>query len=142
MSAHTSDPIYDMFVQYKTIAVVGLSAKLDRPSYRVAKFLKEHGYRIIPVTPTYDEVLGEKAYPSLLDVPKNQPIEIVDIFRRTEYVPEIVDQAIEIGAKVVWMQLGIIHESAAAKACSHGLQVVMDKCTKPEFANRFLSSQA
>ena len=141
MSTHTSDPIYDMFAQYKTIAVVGLSAKLDRPSYRVAKFLKEQGYRIIPVTPTYDEVLGEKAYPSLLDVPKSQPVEIVDVFRRTEYVPEIVDQAIEIGAKVVWMQLGIIHESAAAKARSHGLQVVMDKCTKPEFKNRFLSPQ-
>ena len=141
MSAQTSDPIYDMFVQYKTIAVVGLSAKLDRPSYRVAKFLKEQGYRIIPVTPTYDEVLGEKAYPSLLDVPRDEPIEIVDIFRRTEYVPEVVDQAIEVGAKVVWMQLGIIHEDAAAKARSHGLQVVMDKCTKPEFANRFLSSQ-
>ena len=141
MSARASDPIYDMFVQYKTIAVVGLSAKLDRPSYRVAKFLKEQGYRIIPVTPTYDEVLGEKAYPSLLDVPKSQPIEIVDIFRRTEYVPEIVDQSIEIGAKVVWMQLGIIHEDAAAKARSHGLQVVMDKCTKPEFTNRFLSPQ-
>ena len=141
MSAHTSDPIYDIFVQYKTIAVVGLSAKLDRPSYRVAKFLKEQGYRIIPVTPTYDEVLGEKAYPSLLDIPKGQPVEIVDIFRRTEYVPEIVDQAIEIGAKVVWMQLEIIHESAAAKARSHGLQVVMDKCTKPEFTNRFLSPQ-
>lgn len=139
MSTHTSDPIYDMFVQYKTIAVVGLSAKLDRPSYRVAKFLKEQGYRIIPVTPTYDDVLGEKAYPSLLDVPKNQSVEIVDIFRRTEYVPEIVDQSIEIGAKVVWMQLGIIHESAAAKARFHGLQVVMDKCTKPEFTNRFLS---
>ena len=138
MSAHTSDPIYDMFVQYKTIAVVGLSAKLDRPSYRVAKFLQGQGYRIIPVTPTYDEVLGEKAYPSLLDVPTNQPVEIVDIFRRPEYVPEIVDQAIEIGAQVVWMQLGIIHESAAAKARSHGLQVVMDKCTKPEFAKRFL----
>lgn len=141
MSTHTSDPIYDMFVQYKTIAVVGLSAKLDRPSYRVARFLKEQGYRIIPVTPTYDEVLGEKAYPSLLDVPKSPPVEIVDIFRRTEYVPGIVDQAIEIGAKVVWMQLGIIHENAAAKARSHGLQVVMDKCTKPEFTNRFLSSQ-
>ena len=141
MSAHTSDPIYDIFVQYKAIAVVGLSAKLDRPSYRVAKFLKEQDYRIIPVTPTYDEVLGEKAYPSLLDVPKDQPIEIVDIFRRTEYVPEIVDQAIEIGAKVVWMQLGIIHEDAAAKARSHGLQVVMDKCTKPEYTDRFLSPQ-
>lgn len=141
MSTHTSDSIYDMFVQYKTIAVVGLSAKLDRPSYRVAKFLKEQGYQIIPVTPTYGEVLGEKAYPSLLDVPESQPVEIVDIFRRTEHVPEIVDQAIEIGAKVVWMQLGIIHESAAAKARSHGLQVVMDKCTKPEFTNRFLSPQ-
>jgi predicted CoA-binding protein len=141
MSAHTSDPIYDMFVKYKTIAVVGLSAKFDRPSYRVAKFLQEQGYRIIPVTPTYDEVLGEKAYPRLLDVPPSQPVEIVDIFRRPEHVPEIVDQSIEIGAKVVWMQLGIIHESAAAKARSHGLQVVMDKCTKPEFTNRFLSPQ-
>ena len=71
MSTHTSDPIRDMFIQYKTIAVVGLSAKLDRPSYRVSKFLQEQGYRIIPVTPTYDEVLGEKAYPNLLDVPKD-----------------------------------------------------------------------
>ena len=138
MPPQTSDEIYDMFVQYKAIAVVGLSAKPDRPSYRVAKFLQEHGYKIIPVTPTYDAILDEQAYPSLLDVPKNQPVEIVDIFRRPQYVPKIVDQAIEIGAKVIWMQLGIVDESAAAKARSHGLQVVMDKCTKPEYANRFL----
>ena len=138
MSAQASDEIYDIFTQYKTIAVVGLSAKPDRPSHGVAKFLKSFGYKIIPVTPTYDEVLGEKAYPSLLDVPQDQGVEIVDIFRRPHQVPEIVDQAIQIGAKVIWMQLGIVNNDAAAKARAHGLQVVMNKCMKIEYATRFM----
>ena len=138
MSTQTPDEIHEIFKRYKTVAVVGLSAKAHRPSYRVATFLGDQGYNIIPVTPTYDEVLGKKTYPSLLDVPADRCVEIVDIFRRPHYVPEIVDQAIQIGAKAIWMQLGIVNESAAAKARAHGLQVVMDKCMKPEYANRFM----
>ena len=138
MSRQKPDEIHEIFTRYTTIAVVGLSAKPYRPSHRVAKFLQEQGYQIIPVTPTYDVVLGEKTYPSLPDLPPDRPVEIVDIFRRPQYVPEIVDQAIQIGAKVIWMQLGIVSESAAAKARAHGLQVVMDKCMKPEYANRFV----
>ena len=138
MSAQTPDEIYDIFTRYKTIAVVGLSAKPDRPSHGVAKFLKSFGYKIIPVTPTYEEVLGEKAYPSLLDVPQDQGVEIVDIFRRPHHVPEIVDQAIQIGAKVIWMQLGIVNNDAAAQARAHGLQVVMNRCMKIEYAARFM----
>ena len=114
----------------KTIAVVGISPRSDRDSYVVAEYLQRQGYRVIPVNPTIDEVLGEKCYPSVRDVP--EPIDIVDIFRRPPDVPPVVDAAIEVGAKVVWMQIKIIHEEAAAKAEAHGLDVVMDKCTKPE----------
>ena len=114
----------------KTIAVVGISPRPDRASHVVAKYLQGQGYRVIPVNPTVDEVLGEKCYPSVRDVP--EPIDIVDIFRRPVDVPPVVDDAIAAGAKVVWMQLKIIHEEAAAKAEAHGLDVVMDKCTKPE----------
>lgn len=114
----------------KTIAVVGISPRPDRDSHVVAKYLQGQGYRVIPVNPTVDEVLGEKCYPSVRDVP--EPIDIVDIFRRPVDVPPVVDDAIDAGAKVVWMQLKIIHEEAAAKAQAHGLDVVMDKCTKPE----------
>jgi predicted CoA-binding protein len=114
----------------KTIAVVGISPRPDRDSHIVAKYLQGQGYRVIPVNPTIEEVLGEKCYPSVRDVP--EPIDIVDIFRRPVDVPPVVDDAIDAGAKVVWMQLRIIHEEAAAKAESHGLDVVMDKCTKPE----------
>jgi predicted CoA-binding protein len=114
----------------KTIAVVGISPRPDRDSHVVAKYLQGQGYRVIPVNPTVDEVLGEKCYPSVRDVP--EPIDIVDIFRRPVDVPPVVDDAIAVGAKVVWMQLKIIHEEAAAKAEANGLDVVMDKCTKPE----------
>jgi len=137
MSAPT-DEIHELLTRYQTIAVVGLSAKPDRPSHGVARFLKAVGYKIIPVTPTYEEVLGEKAYPSLLDVPKEMGIEVVDIFRRPHHLPEIVDQAIQIGAKVIWMQLGIVNNEAAAKARAHGLQVVMNKCMKIEYGLRFM----
>ena len=110
----------------RTIAVVGLSAKRYRPSYGVAEYMQRAGYRIIPVNPHETEVLGEKCYPDVESVP--EPIDIVDIFRRSEYVPEIVEAAIRKGAKVVWMQEGVIHEEAARRAQEAGLEVVMDRC--------------
>lgn len=110
----------------KTIAVVGLSNNPERPSHEVASYLKDEGYRIIPVNPRISETLGLKAYPSLRDVP--EPVDVVQIFRRPEHVPPIVDDAIAIGAKVVWMQLGIVHEEAAARARAAGLRVVMNTC--------------
>jgi hypothetical protein len=110
----------------RTIAVVGLSAKRYRPSYGVAEYMQRAGYRIIPVNPHETEVLGEKCYPDVESVP--EPIDIVDIFRRSEFVPEIVEAAIRKGAKVVWMQEGVIHEEAARRAREAGLEVVMDRC--------------
>ena len=110
----------------RTIAVVGLSGKRYRPSYGVAEYMQKAGYRIIPVNPNEREVLGEKSYPDLDSVP--EPVDIVDIFRRSEYVPEIVEAAIRKQAKVVWMQEGVIHEAAARRAEQAGLVVVMDRC--------------
>jgi len=110
----------------RTIAVVGLSAKRYRPSYGVAEYMQRAGYRIIPVNPHETEVLGEKCYPDVDSVP--EPIDIVDIFRRSEFVPEIVEAAIRKGAKVVWMQEGVVHEEAARRAREAGLEVVMDRC--------------
>jgi len=119
----------------KTIAVVGLSATWNRPSHFAAKYMKAHGYKIIPVNPAYEEVLGEKCYKSLLDIP--EPVDIVDIFRRSEDVPPIVEDAIKIGAKVVWMQLTVVNEEAAAKAREAGLEVVMNRCVKIEHGRFF-----
>lgn len=110
----------------RTIAVVGLSGKRFRPSYGVAEYLQRAGYRIIPVNPHETEVLGEKCYPSLDAVP--EPVDIVDIFRRSEFVPEIVEAAIRHGAKLVWMQESVVHEAAAHRAEVAGLMVVMDRC--------------
>jgi predicted CoA-binding protein len=110
----------------RTIAVVGISGKRFRPSYGVAEYMKRSGYRIIPVNPLEAEVLGEKCYPDLDSVP--EPVDIVDIFRRSEFVPEIVEAAIRIGAKVIWMQEGVVHEAAARRAEEAGLKVVMDHC--------------
>ncbi len=110
----------------RTIAVVGLSGKRYRPSYGVAEYLKRAGYRIIPVNPMEKEVLGERSYPDLESIP--EPVDLVDVFRRSEYVPEIVEAAIKIGAKAVWMQEGVMHEAAAARAEAAGLAVVMDRC--------------
>ncbi len=110
----------------RTIAVVGLSSKRFRPSYGVAEYLKRSGYRIIPVNPNETEVLGERSYPDLESIPG--PVDLVDIFRRSEYVPEIVEAAIRIGAKAVWMQEGVVHEGAARRAEEAGLAVVMDRC--------------
>jgi predicted CoA-binding protein len=110
----------------RTFAIVGLSDRPDRPSWSVASHLKARGYRIVPVNPSLDEVLGEKCYPDLPSIPF--PVEVVDIFRRGDQVGPIVDDAIRIGAKVVWMQLGVINEEAAARARAAGLEVVMDRC--------------
>jgi len=110
----------------RTIAVVGLSDKPDRPSHTVAAYLQKQGYRIIPVNPNLTEVLGEKAYPSVREIP--EPVDVVDIFRRAEDVPPIVEDAIAKGARAVWMQLGIVNAPAAARAEAAGLQVVMDAC--------------
>ena len=114
----------------RVIAVVGLSPEPDRPSYRVASYLKEHGYTIIPVNPQEEEILGERSYPDLSSIP--EPVDAVDIFRRSEEVLDIVEQAIRIGAKAVWMQEGVINEAAATRAKEAGLLVVMDKCMLKE----------
>ena len=114
----------------KTIAVVGMSPRPERPSHYVAKYLMEQGYRIIPVNPAVDEVLGMKSYPDLVSIPEK--IDLVDIFRRSSQVPPVVDDAIAAGAKFIWMQDGVVHEGAAAKARAAGLSVVMDNCTLRE----------
>ncbi|MFH0885087.1 MAG: CoA-binding protein [Candidatus Micrarchaeota archaeon] len=119
----------------KTVAVVGLSDKPERPSYGVASYLLSKGYRIIPVNPNLSEWKGIKAYRSLLEIPGDIRVDIVDIFRKSEDVPPIVDEAIAIHAKTVWMQLGIVNEIAAEKARGAGLDVVMDKCMKIEHMN-------
>lgn len=126
----TSEKIQKILKSAKTIAVVGISNNPDKASYRVALYLKNAGYTIIPVNPTIKEWCGLPSYPNLNAVP--EAVDIVDIFRRPEDVPAIVDEAIANHAKVVWMQLEIINEVAAAKAKSAGLQVVMDRCTKVE----------
>ena len=112
--------------EYRTVAIVGLSPDPSRPSHRVAKYLDRHGFRVIPVNPDAQEILGKRSYPDMSSVP--EPIEIVDIFRRSEEVVPIVDEAIKIGAKVVWMQEGVINEKAASMARDAGLLVVMDRC--------------
>jgi predicted CoA-binding protein len=116
----------------KTIAVVGLSADWFRPSYFAAKYMQEHGYRVIPVNPRYESVLGQRCYKSVRDIP--EPVDIVDVFRRTEDVGPIADDAIAIGAKVLWQQLGVKNTEAAAKAEAAGLESVMDRCVKIEHA--------
>ena len=113
-----------------TIAVVGLSSKKFRPSYGVAEYMQKEGYRIIPVNPNETEVLGEKSYARIEDIPEH--IDIVDIFRRPEFVGPLVDSAIQVGARVVWMQEGMVHEEAAQKARAAGLAVVMDRCILKE----------
>jgi len=114
----------------RTIAVVGLSGDRWRPSYGVSEYMQSVGYRIIPVNPNETEVLGEKAYATLEDVPV--PVDIVNIFRQSRFVPDIVDAAIRIGAKGIWMQEGVVHEEAARKAREAGLEVVMDRCILKE----------
>jgi predicted CoA-binding protein len=135
--------VEEILWKYHVIAVVGLSNDLNKPSFRIAAYLKQHGYRIIPVNPFINEVLGEKSYKSLLDIPETlqRSIDVVDIFRRSEDVPAVVDQAIKMKEAVgrpfvVWMQLGIVNEQAAQAARQAGLVVVMDKCMMVEHQHR------
>jgi uncharacterized protein len=126
------DPIAELLRSAKTIAVVGLSDSPFRPSYDVSAYMQRQGYRIIPVNPQVHEVLGEKAYATLRDVPEK--IDIVNIFRRSEFVPEVVDEAIALKVPAIWMQEGVIHEAAADKARAAGIFVVMDRCILKEHA--------
>ena len=130
-----SDPIRELLARSKVIAVVGLSSKPHRPSHGVARYLQSVGYRILPVNPNEKEVLCEKCYARLEDVPLK--VDIVDVFRRSESVLPVVESAIAIGARAVWMQEGVIHEEAAARARAAGLEVVMDRCLLKEHAKRF-----
>jgi uncharacterized protein len=130
-----SDPIFELLQQAKTIAVVGLSDRPLRPSHGVSAYMQSRGYRIIPVNPTISEALGEKSYPSLLEVPYK--IDIVNIFRRPEFVEQIVDQAIQLKIPAVWMQEDVINEKAAEKARRAGMFVIMDRCILKEHRARF-----
>jgi uncharacterized protein len=134
-SSPQADPIFDLLKSSKTIAVVGLSDSPLRPSYGVSAYMQLQGYRIIPVNPNIEEALGEKAYPSLLEVPEK--IDIVDIFRRPEFVEEVVDQAIRLKIPTIWMQEEVVHELAAEKARRQGIFVVMDRCILQEHKARF-----
>jgi uncharacterized protein len=124
-----------ILAENRTIAVVGLSADWFRPSYFAAKYMQEHGYRVIPVNPRYQQILGEKCYASLRDIPGK--VGIVDCFRKSEDIPPIADDAIAIGARVLWMQIGVINEESARRARAAGLEVVMDRCVKIEHARLF-----
>ena len=126
----TEREVGEILKRSRTVAVVGISHNEDRDSHKVAKYLKEHGYKVIPVNPKYKEVLGEPCYHDLKSVPEH--IDVVDIFRNVEAIPGIVDEAIEAKTGCVWMQLGLVHNEAAGKARCAGLSVVMNKCTKIE----------
>jgi len=128
----TERDIREILCSAKTIAVVGISPKEDRPSHKVAKYLTEHGFEVIGVNPGCDRILGAKCYPDLKSIP--QHVDVVDIFRNVEAIPGLVDEAIEIGAGAVWMQLGLEDGESAQKARQAGLKVVMNKCMKIEHA--------
>ena len=129
-----SDPITELLKQSKTIAVVGLSDSPLRPSHGVSAYMQSQGYRILPVNPNIKEALGETAYASLLDVPER--IDIVNVFRRSEFVGEVVDQAIRLKLPVIWMQEDVVNERAAEKARKHGIFVIMDRCILKEHRAR------
>ena len=120
-----------LFKQVKTIAVVGLSPQAARPSYRVAQAMQRYGYRIVPVRPLVDEVLGEKAYPSLADIPF--AVDLVDVFRAAEHIPAIVEQCLALHLPSIWIQEGIVHQAAAQHAQANGMTVVMDRCLIKEY---------
>jgi len=126
------EELKEILTHYKTVAVVGISPKEDRPSYSVASYLKSKGYRIVPVRPDGDIILGEKVYPNLHEIPEEIEVDVVDVFRKSEEVPPVADEAIRRGAKVLWMQEGVINKEAGKKAEKAGLKVVMDRCMKKE----------
>ena len=134
VSSRQSDPISELLKRSRTIAVVGLSCNPLRPSHGVSAYMQSHGYRIIPVNPHIEECLGEKAYPTLLEVPAK--IDIVNIFRRPEFVEAVVEQAIQLKVPYIWMQEDVIHETAAEKARHEGIFVVMDRCILKEHRAR------
>ena len=135
MNTTTTDPITELLRKAKTIAVVGLSDSPLRASHGVSAYMQSQGYRIVPVNPTVDNVLGEDSYSSLLDV--KEKIDIVNIFRRSEFVPDVVDQAIQLKVPAIWMQEGVVHEAAAEKARKVGILVIMDRCILKEHRARF-----
>ena len=139
MAAQMSDSIREILEKFKTLVVVGLSSKTARPSYGVSAYMKSHGYRIIPVNPNEQTVLGEKAYAALDKVP--EAIEVVVIFRRSEFVPEVVQAALRRQVKVIWMQEGVTHEEAAARARDAGVFVIQDRCILKEHAKRFVTER-
>jgi len=132
-----TDAIRDLLTGAKTIAVVGCSANPDRDSHRVAAYLQRAGYRIIPVNPGHDEILGHRAYPDLTSIPDEVSIDIVDVFRRPEHVPPIAEAAISRGARALWLQLGVANREAERRAADAGLMVVSDRCMKVEHQLRF-----
>jgi uncharacterized protein len=134
-----SDPIYELLSHAKTIAVVGLSESPLRPSHGVSAYMQAEGYKIIPVNPEIAEALGEKSYPSLLEIPRevSSKIALVDVFRRPEYVDEIVEQAIQLKIPAIWLQEGVINERAAEKARKSGIFLVMNRCVLKEHRARF-----
>src|SRR5258706_4160606 len=136
MNQTATDQIADILNCAKTIAVVGLSNSPMRPSYGVTAYMQSAGYKIVPVNPAINGALGEKAVPTLLDVPQDQKIDIVNIFRRPEFVPEIVDQAIQMKVPCIWMQEEVVHEEAAEKARKAGIAVIMDTCILKEHRRR------
>jgi predicted CoA-binding protein len=133
------DQVKQILLDTKTIAVVGMSAQPDRPNHDVPKYLQAHGYRIIPVNPNATEILGEKAYPDLLAIPPTERVDTVQIFLPSDKVGPIVDQAIQIGARVVWMQEGVRNDTAARRAEQAGMQVVQDRCMRA--AHRFFFAE-
>ena len=136
MKPFVSDQIGELLTQVKTIAVIGLSSDPMRPSFGVSQYMQRNGYRIIPVNPNESSVLGETAYPTLSDVPEN--IDVVDVFRRPEFVPEIVEETIRLKIPALWLQEGVIHETAAKRARDAGLTVIMDRCILKEHRARNL----
>jgi uncharacterized protein len=134
-SSPQPDPVTELLKRAKTIAVVGLSGRPLRPSHGVSAYMQSQGYRIIPVNPQIESCLGERSYPSLLEVPEK--IDIVNIFRRPEFVQEIVEQAIQLKVPAIWMQEEVVHEKAAEKARRAGIFVVMDRCILKEHRSRF-----
>jgi predicted CoA-binding protein len=133
------DQVKQILLDTKTIAVVGMSTKPNRPSQNVPKYLMEHGYKIVPINPNADEILGEKAYPNLTAIPQDIHIDTVQVFLHSEDVPPVVEDAIKIGAKVVWMQEGVRNEAAAKRAQEAGLMVVQDRCMRA--AHRFFFAE-
>lgn len=131
------DAIREILERYKSLAVVGLSSNPKRASHGVAAYMKAHGYRVVPVNPNQETVFGEKSYPTLEEVP--EAVEVVVIFRRPQFVPEVVEAAIRKGARVIWMQEGVIHAAAAERARRAGLEVVQDRCILKEHAKRFVA---